>query len=157
MKVATLSSMPHKTTGTHRQGGFSLFEALVAISLASVVSLTALPVANEYVQQYQLVGAANTVAFDIARARMQAVGQNMFIRIRFLDAQHYVRERSPDGVAFTQDGAPSALPSGVSAQTPPVTTFNRNGMALLATTITLTNGESSKVLRTNILGRVTIS
>lgn len=140
-----------------RQHGFSLIEAIVAVAIAGIISLMAAPNLGSYVKKYRLVGTTNQIAFDIARARMQAVGQNVFVRIRFLDATHYMRERSTDGTTYVADDISAALPSGITAPDAPSTTFTRNGVATAATRINVTNGDTTKRIDTNILGRVAIS
>jgi prepilin-type N-terminal cleavage/methylation domain-containing protein len=142
---------------TVRQRGFSLAETVVAMSIAGIVSLIAMPSASSYMRSYRLVGTTNQIAFDIARARMQAIGQNVFVRIRFQDDGHYIRERSTDGVTYVADGVSAALPGGITAPAAPTTTFNRNGVAAAATRVTVTNGSSRKQIDTNILGRLAIS
>ena len=137
--------------------GFSLVEALVAIALTGILALAAMPSVSWHARQYRLVGAASQIAFDIARARMQAVGQHLCVRIRFVDASHYIRERSVAGITYVADDVIVALPSGITAPDAPTTTFNRDGVGLAATTIHVTNGEITKQVDTNILGRVTIS
>ena len=137
--------------------GFSLIQLTVALGMAGVLSATAAPVTGEYLRQYRLSSASGEVAFDLARARMQAVAQSAFVRIRFPDATHYVRERSTNNVTFTADGAVLALPNGVSASGASAITFQRNGMIPATVSLTLSNGHSSKTLKTNVLGRVTTS
>lgn len=140
-------------------GGFSLLEILSVMAMMSVVALIAAPKAAEFTGQYQLVAAADQLAFEISRARMQAVGQNAFVRIRLTNVG-YVRERSTDGgVTYVSDDVPVKLPSGIKAAAGDTGTpsFDRNGLATKATTITMTWGSTTKTIRTNVLGRVTVS
>ena len=139
--------------------GFSIVEVLTGIGLMAVVSLVAVPNAREFTDRYQLMSAASQLSFEIARARMQAIGQNAFVRIRLLDSGDYIRERSSDNVTFVQDDVTKTLPSGITATAGDSGTpsFDRNGIAAVATSITLQNPRGSKTVQTNILGRVTIS
>jgi len=139
--------------------GFSLLEMLVAVTLAAVVGGVAAPQFVGLVRQYRLTGAANQVAFEIDRARMQAIGQNSFVRIRFLNSTQYVRETSPDGVNYTAVGGTVTLPAGIYAVSDGIltTAFNKSGMALMVTTIVLGGGSGQKTVSTNSLGRVTVS
>jgi Tfp pilus assembly protein FimT len=132
-------------------------EALVALAISGIVCLIAVPSASSYMRQYRLVGATDQIAFDIARARMQAIAQNVFVRIRFQDPGHYVRERSTDGITYALDDVSSVLPSGITAPEAPTTIFNRNGVAAAATTVLVTDGRTTKRIDTNILGRLAIS
>ncbi len=141
-----------------QESGFSLTELLVAIGLMTIVSAVALPSASEFLTQYQLQSASDQLAVEISRARMQAVGQNLFVRIR-VEEDGYVRERSNDGTTYIADDVYMALPAGVTIGTDATgsPSFNRNGLAPIATTITVSNECGQKVIHTNILGRVTIS
>ena len=146
-------------TRVRQSRGFSLIEMLSVMAVMSVVALIAVPKAADFTGQYQLLAATDQLAFEITRARMQAVGQNAFVRIR-LTEEGYVRERSTDGgITYVNDDVPVELPSGIEATagdggTP---SFNRNGLAPAATTITLMRGSTKKMIRTNVLGRVTVS
>ena len=131
---------------------------LVAVTLAAVVGGVAAPQFVGLVRQYRLTGAANQVAFEIDRARMQAIGQNSFVRIRFLNSTQYVRETSVDGVNYFAVDSTMTLPGGISAVSErPTTSFNKSGMALTVTTIVLGGGSGQKTVSTNSLGRVTVS
>jgi Tfp pilus assembly protein FimT len=147
------------SVGGRRCAGFSLVEVLTGIGLTAVISFVAVPNASQFLGEYRLMSAANQLSFEIARARMQAVGQNVFVRVRMLDAGQYVRERSTDNVTFTQDGPVFRLPAGVTATTAEggAPRFNRSGIANAASSITLSNELGYKTVRTNILGRVAIS
>lgn len=131
---------------------------LLAVSLAAVVGAVAAPEFVGLVRQYRLTGAAHQVAFDLDRARMQAIGQNSFVRIRFLNSTQYVRETSSDGVNYTAVDSTMTLPGGISAVSEGTTTsFNKSGMAVAVTTIVLAGGRERKTVSTNSLGRVTVS
>ncbi len=141
--------------GSH---GFSLLEMLAVLGFAAVIGLIAAPQFAGLVGEYRLTSAANQVAFELSRARMQAIGQNSYVRLRFLDGNTYVRESSTDGVHYTTDDSPVNLPNGVKALSDGgVTSFNKSGMALVVAPIRLSVGRESKTVRTNSLGRVTVS
>lgn len=140
------------------QKGFSVADMMTAICLAGIVSIMTFPVVSSLSSQYDLASATNQVAFEISRARMQAVGQNVFVRLRLAEGR-LVRERSADGVTFTQDGPLSTLPQNVSvsvgANGAPI--FDRSGLAPATTVITLNNSRGQMTIQTSVLGRVTIS
>jgi type II secretory pathway pseudopilin PulG len=140
-----------------RQRGFTLMEMLVGVSTMMVLGLIATPAATTYFQRYQLTAATEQLAFEIHRARMQAVGQNRFVRIR-VSAGEYVREESTNGITYVASDAPVDLPPGldISAGDAGGPRFNRNGLATGTTYITISRGDDQKVVRTNLVGRVTI-
>jgi Tfp pilus assembly protein PilE len=137
--------------------GFTLMEMLVAMSTMMVLGLIATPLANEYFQRYQLTAVSEQFGFEVNRARMQAVGQNRFVRIRVAAGQ-YVREQSTNGITYTAAEAAVDMPSGISISAGDAggPQFNRNGLATTTTYVTIARGSSYKVVRTNIVGRVTI-
>jgi Tfp pilus assembly protein FimT len=134
-----------------------MMEMLVGVSTMMVLSMVAAPVAKTYLQRYQLTATAEQLAFEIHRARMQAVGQNLFVRIRVANGQ-YVREQSSAGVTYTASDEVVDLPDGltISAGTAGGPRFNRNGIANATSTITISRGDDHKIVKTNLVGRVTI-
>lgn len=119
--------------GIQRRDGYTLVEMLTALAIGIIVSAVAVPSLIEFQRGYSLTAAANQVAYDIARARMKAVGENTIHRLRIGSgeaADRYWLERSNDGVEFTQDGPTLFLPTGVrfaSAEVEAVA-FNRQGI-----------------------------
>ena len=59
-----------------KRGGYSLIEVMVTLGLASMLSLIAFPSLSSLRDQYELRSAADQLALEIGRARMQAVAQN---------------------------------------------------------------------------------
>lgn len=139
------------------QRGFTLMEMLVGVSTMMVLGLVATPVATTYFQRYQLTAAVEQFAFEVTRARMQAVGQNRFVRVR-VTADGYVREQSTNGITYTAADVPVDMPDGVniSAGSDGGPRFNRNGLATVTTYVTIARGSDYKVVKTNLVGRVTI-
>lgn len=131
---------------------------MVGVGLLSVVSAVAVPVTGDLLGMYQLRTSTDQLGFEISRARMQAIAQNVFVRLR-IDGNQYVRERSSDGVSFVADDAAVTLPSGltvtVSVGGSPM--FNRSGLTPTATTITIAKGNQSKTIQVNVVGRVSMS
>lgn len=143
----------------HTASGFTVAELVTVIGLCSVLSAALVPVASTIVGHHRLQAATRQLSFEIARARMQAVGQNAFVRIRLVDGGEYVRERSSDGVTFVADGLPIALPSGqtVSTGESGMPTFNRQGLAASSSTLVVSGPAGQRTLSVNVLGRVTAS
>ena len=136
-----------------------MIELLVALGLSAAIAATAVPAASVILNQHRLVAITRQLGFEIARARMQAVGQNRFTRIALLNATQYQRQRSDDGVSYVADGPTVLLPSGFTAVaggsgTP---SFDRQGLAPTSTTLTVTGPRGQQTVATGVLGRVTIS
>ena len=137
--------------------GYTLIEILVALGLTAIVMLGALPSLARVAKQYRLSDASHRLGADIYGARMQAVGQNVFVRIRFESDSSYLIESSSDGAVFHVDGAAVQLPSGITAVAPEGLAFDPRGLATSSATVVLTNGRATKTVRTSPIGRVTIS
>jgi Tfp pilus assembly protein FimT len=148
---ATFRSRPRRA----RASGFSAIEMVVAIGLSLAVSAIAVPSGSKLFRQYQFGSAINRLASDMARARIQAVAQNRFVRVRFLDQTTYTFERSTDGVTFSQYGGQIKLPPSVTASGGGPT-FDRSGLPAAVTTMSLTDGSVSKGVRVNVVGSVSI-
>jgi prepilin-type N-terminal cleavage/methylation domain-containing protein len=145
-------------TPCRRQRGYSLVEVLAGIGILGIVSTMTMPVVSTFMSQYQLRSAADQLAFEIGRARMQAVAQRVFVRVR-VERDGWVRERSTDGVTYVADNAVVGLPNGITAIVSEggSPTFNRAGLAQSSTTITLGNTHASKTITTNVIGNVDVS
>ena len=145
----------------NRQAGYSLAEVLTAVMVTAMVSATAVPNLTSFVRQYQLLRAAHQIAFEVSRARMKAVGENAFMRLRLGSngPGEYWLERSNDGVTYALDGAVLTVPGSVSMRqlTSQPVTFNRQGLASAPVTYQLTNTRAqTKTVQVNVLGRVDI-
>lgn len=140
------------------QSGFSILEIFVSIVLMLVVGAFAVPALSEYNQQFQLRSAMDRMSAEIGRARMQAMSQSAFVRVRFADG-YFIRERSLDGIDYEAVGSPFALPAGVDASIDGNAniTFDSTGISASPSVITFEAHGTSKSLYTNILGRVTAS
>jgi prepilin-type N-terminal cleavage/methylation domain-containing protein len=142
--------------------GFTMLEVIIALALAGAIGFIAAPTISATKAQYDLTSAANTLAFEITRTRMQAIGQNNFMRVRSVSSTQYVRERSTDGVTYTQEGTPTTLPDYVTLTVGDTgsPTFNRSGISNASTSFTVSRqiGTSTftKTVATSILGRVSI-
>jgi Tfp pilus assembly protein FimT len=142
-----------------RQAGYALSDLVLAVALATVIGAIAAPLASALLNHHRLATTSRSLAFEIARARMQAVGQNVFVRIALVGNGQYMRQRSTDGVTYEADGAPVSLPSGfsVAAGSSGLPRFDRQGMAPASTTLVISGPSGERTVRTSILGRVTNS
>lgn len=144
---------------TTSESGFSVIEIFVSIVLLLVVAAVAAPALSDYNQHFQLHSTVDRLGTEIGRARMQAMAQSAFVRLRIEDG-FLIRERSLDGMAYEEVGAAIALPRGVNATisgTAGNITFDSTGVSASPSLITLQGFGSSKMLYTNILGRVNVS
>jgi prepilin-type N-terminal cleavage/methylation domain-containing protein len=141
------------------QAGYTLIELTISLSLTAAIAATAVPTASAYLQQHRLASVARRLGFDIARTRMQAVGQNRFVRLSLLGTGVYRRESSTDGVTYAADGETVSLPPGfsLSVTSNGMPRFDRQGVAPSSTSITVMGPRGNQTVTTTILGRVTTS
>ena len=143
-----------------RQAGYSVAELVTAIALSTALAGSVAPVASSILNQYRLANATRQLGFEVARARMEAIGQNVYVRITLVGTTQYKRERSTDsGATWSDDGVAVALPTGftVAAGTTGTPRFDRQGLAQAATTLTVNGPRGQQTLSVNILGRTTRS
>ena len=133
-------------------------QLIITLQLAGIAALIAAPSVRTFSAQYQLSSASNQLGFDIVRARMQAVGQNQFVRIRMLSGVQYVRETSTNGSTWSNQVTKN-LPSGVTATpTSAQVQFDKRGFATVNNSVTLSNSLGRvKTVATSIIGRVTVA
>ena len=138
--------------------GFSLVEVVIVLQLTAIAAFIAVPNMSAFFARYQLMSASNQLGFDIARARMQAIGQNQSVRIRMLSGTQYVRETSKNGNPWSNQLTRS-LPRGVTVTTTSAQVgFDRRGFATVNNSITVSGGvQQLKTVMTNVIGRVTIA
>jgi Tfp pilus assembly protein FimT len=140
------------------QRGFSLAELLIVLQFSAILGVVAVPKVNAFFAEYQLMSAANEVAFDLARARMQAIGQNQYVRIKSISSTQYQRQTSTDGTTWSNT-VTTTLPSGVTFFTTSAENrFDKRGLATVTAWVIVKNTLSqSKFLQVNAIGRVSIS
>ena len=143
-----------------RQAGYTVGELIVGIAIATSLAGTAAPMASVLLNQHRLATTTRRLGFEIARARMEAVGQNVFVRIVLVGTSQYKRERSTDsGATWAAEDQPISLPAGFTLAAGETGTprFDRQGMAQASTTITVRGPRGQQTLAINLLGRVTTS
>jgi prepilin-type N-terminal cleavage/methylation domain-containing protein len=140
-----------------RNSGFTLSEIVVALSIAGVVASLAMPASGKLLDRYRLSSAVSQIKMEIGRARMQAIGQNRYVRVMKTSAG-LVREVSPNGTSYTQDGGAVSLPKGVTLQFGDAggPKFNRQGMSTTISYMVINNTQGFKILWVNRLGRVQV-
>jgi Tfp pilus assembly protein FimT len=141
------------------EAGYTVSEVITAVAISIAVAGTAAPMASVILRQHQMVATSRRLGFEIARARMQAVGQNRFVRITVVGTSQYKREYSDDGVSFVSDGPTTTLPVGftLAAGSTGTPRFDRQGLAAASTSITVTGPRGQQTVNTSVLGRVTTS
>ncbi len=141
------------------QRGFTILDTITAMALSGLVLAMAQPVTSQLLNQYRLRGAASQVAMELARARMQAVAQNTFVRMRFTGNSTYILETSRDGAAYTTCSEPVSLPSGVAllSDSAGSLTFNRQGFVQNNTSLSIANSRGRRTISMNSIGRVSES
>lgn len=139
--------------------GYTLGELMTVIALSAVVAATAVPTASTILKHQLLTTTTRRLAFEISRARMEAVGQNAFVRITLVGTDHYIRERSTDGLTYAPIDSPISLPSGftVLATDGATPRFDRQGLAPASTRLTVRGPYGERTVYINVLGRVTTS
>jgi prepilin-type N-terminal cleavage/methylation domain-containing protein len=153
----------------HGVSGYTLVELLTALSVLALVAAIGYPQLAAYNIQYKLSAAANQLAFELARARMKAIGENVYTKMTFgtvVSNQFgygtgYQLSKSDDGVTYTAvmgQGGPTRLPSGVTVYAfPGQVTFTRQGLASSAVTLWLVNENSQwKLVTMNSVGKVRV-
>lgn len=141
------------------QLGVTVGELIIVVGLCGLLSAAAVPMAGTIIGHHRLQVATRQIGFEVARARMKAVGQNVFVRLTLLDNDHYLLERSSDGVYYDADGPAIALPRGQRVVAGPTGTpsFNRQGLAPASTTLIVSGPAGEHTLSISVLGRVTVS
>jgi len=116
--------------------GFSLTELVVVVGLIAMMAAFSLPAVASYYRNYQVMGAARSVASEIATARMKAISRNVNQGVTFqvIDNNSYrfiVEDENPDLLGTLYD-----LPPNLQFQTVGAADggfrFNRLGMVCRA-------------------------
>jgi prepilin-type N-terminal cleavage/methylation domain-containing protein len=140
--------------------GFTLIEAIVALSLFSVATGFALIGAAPTLYAASARSAAIQVATDLRAARMKAIAQNTRFRVVFAaDDGTYTVEREVAPGVFATDVGPAALPTSVSlgAATPDNPIFDPRGSLNAVTTVIVTGHGRTYTVSVNLLGRVRVT
>jgi len=145
------------------QRGFTLVETLTVLVIFAVTSMIALPSLGRLLQHYRLSNATNQVAFEIGRARMQAVAQNRAVRVRAEADTHQVCRQFRNTTsgqwapATCSEATDFINLSGETVVTGTFPEFDRTGQANSAVTLVVQNSAGQMRIRVGILGRVSLS
>jgi len=139
--------------------GFTLMDVMSSLALSGILLTMAAPVTSRLLNQYRLRGAASQIAFELARARMQAVAQNKYVRVRFTGDGTYLLETSQDGGSYTAYSPTIKLPTGVSvvSEGGVSMTFNRQGFVQNNAQVAISNSNGQRTISMNSIGKVSES
>jgi len=98
----------------NRNGGFSLVELLILLSMAAVASAFSIPILTSAMQEMQTQADAKSIATTMTYARMSAASQLTRYRMTFdLGTNRWsVSKRNPDGT-YTVQQATNELSNGI--------------------------------------------
>lgn len=128
---------------TASAAGFTVLELLIALSLHAALAAAAALAYADMRPESDLAAAARRVALDLTAARLRALTRQATHRIVFAEGSGtYVRQRKV-GAAFADDGAPAALPAGITiaqcTANDDTVSFRPRGNASTFGTLTLRN------------------
>lgn len=149
------------------RAGISLVELLVGVALTGILTAIAMPHISGFRASYDLTRAAQQMAFEVARGRMLAIGENNYVRVRigagtgsgYILATDFTLERSTDsGATYQAIGRTTSLPRSISMWAyPPSVTINRQGLSSSSLNLYLFNSQYQwKIVSVSSLGKVTI-
>ena len=133
--------------------GFTVMELMVTIGIASILMTIAMPQFFATLPRQRLTDAARQVATDLHQVRMKAIAQNIPYQVSF-STTSYVLQRCNG--SCVNEGGSIQLPQGISVTASAAPQFQPRGTAASATTITLSNGSSTKRVCVRTVGRVNI-
>jgi prepilin-type N-terminal cleavage/methylation domain-containing protein len=97
-----------------RASGFTLFELLIALALATVLAATAVPELRRSLAGWRINAAARLVVMDLKHARARAIAESATHRIRFATpGGAYQLERQRANGAYTDIGPSTQLGDGI--------------------------------------------
>jgi Tfp pilus assembly protein FimT len=143
-----------------KQAGYTIAEVLMVVAIAMALALAAAPGVGAILNLHRLDATARQLGFEITRARMEAVGQNVNVRITLVGSNQYKRERSSDsGATWSADGVTVSVPAGFALTAGETGTprFDRQGLAPNSTSIIVFGPSGLRTVAINVLGAVTTS
>ncbi len=141
---------------TKSQLGYTLIQLLVALELGTVVAAVGTPTVFNVYANYQLRSMSSELAFDIMRARAEAIGQNKYVRIKQISSTQYTRDTSADLTTWTTERTVT-MPNGVTIG--PGTAevrFDKRGFGLVIQTMWVVSGGRLRYVTTSVIGKVTL-
>jgi len=151
----SLGDIAHMDGNSFRRDyhGFTVMELMATIGIASILMAIAVPKFFAALPRQRLTDAARQVATDLQQVRMKAIAQNIPYQINF-STTSYVLQRCNG--SCVNEGSSVQLPDGINVTASTTPQFQPRGTAASATTITLSNGSSTKWVCVRTVGRVNI-
>jgi len=98
-------------TPTIKRSGFSLIETVMTLTILGLVFSLGSYAFNQVIPKYRLEGAVNSIVSDFYLARMRAIGQNCFYRIKVdCGRKQYCLERESSTSPSRWPGIPDGIP-----------------------------------------------
>jgi prepilin-type N-terminal cleavage/methylation domain-containing protein len=142
------------------QGGFSLAELTVVITVIGTLSVLSLPFFLSYYQSAQVRAAAADVVAQLNLGRQMAIQRNQSICVTIGTSAPQYRQGTCGGTiltgATTDASGNAAAHNGVTLTTTANPIFTNLGAAAPAATITVTQGSRSLSVIVSASGRVTV-
>jgi Tfp pilus assembly protein FimT len=141
--------------------GFSILELVVALGLASALAGISVLGHNAVRPSLDLLTATRQIVMDLQATRMRAVARNSNHRIVFSEGGSNYRLQRQSGGAYNDEGAPIALPSGITivactAQNAAVSFRPRGSAGSFGTVIVRNVDGHTRSIVVNITGHVRV-
>ena len=140
--------------------GFSLFEVMIVLVIASALVLLLVPNVSRTLQTWRLDGSASMIYSKVMEARMNAIKRNRQSWLSIDSAGGEVQIQTTDDTPTTIDvGDPGLLQSTVSFQTgsPAEVRFDSMGRPAALRTIVIETTDMSKTITISATGRVAVN
>jgi prepilin-type N-terminal cleavage/methylation domain-containing protein len=124
--------------------GFTLIETLLVVALVGVLAGISAPVVSAGLDRYEVISTSQQIAGTIRTARLQAVGRNMILRVRFdfpEQGQYQIVDADDNAIGLAQTLDPDLSFGGFTDLE--FTTAGRLTSGVAAS-IVLTNGDAAQ-------------
>lgn len=135
-----------------RRGGFTLFEAVLAMALAGLLSMGAVAAVGRIARGFHLRAAVWEVTSGLNQARFQAILSGTRVRLRF-ETPGFAFERYDETAGSWRIARAVALP-GVLVRANNAPVFHPQGTVSDLASITVTNARGSYRITVAITGRI---
>ena len=141
--------------------GLSILELVITLGLASALAGIGVLSHNALRPSLDLTTATRQIVMDLQATRVRAVAHNVNHRVVFSEGGSSYRLQRQNGNAYDDEGAPIALPTGITIQDctaqNAAISFRPRGNAGTFGTVTLRNADgNSRSIIVNITGQVRV-